>query len=176
MRLQLANIDNSFKRTSYPLTHLTPVHFHSPVSKVFQKGHNITFFCSSTVISQCLLFKHASIRNLIVKLFELKRKKCLNNIRNFILTNMQILNKICNSMCLNFVLLLSDSERSDECIDFTMIITSRNNASISNFGGGFRWKSEYPWCIIEFSKKSRKKNDGKTGIFTQNQFLTESIF
>ncbi|KAE9544675.1 hypothetical protein AGLY_000217 [Aphis glycines] len=29
------------------------------------------------------------------------------------------------------------------------IITSRNNASISNFGGGFRWKSEYPWCIIE---------------------------
>ncbi|KAE9536009.1 hypothetical protein AGLY_007910 [Aphis glycines] len=43
-----------------------------------------------------------------------------------------------------------NSERSDECIDFTMIITSRNNASISNFGGGFRWKSEYPWCIIEF--------------------------
>ncbi|KAE9537184.1 hypothetical protein AGLY_006207 [Aphis glycines] len=42
-----------------------------------------------------------------------------------------------------------DSERSDECIDFTMIITSRNSASISNFGGGFRWKSEYSWCIIE---------------------------
>ncbi|KAF0759026.1 Uncharacterized protein FWK35_00018754 [Aphis craccivora] len=38
-----------------------------------------------------------------------------------------------------------DSERSDECIDFTMIITSRNNASISNFWGGFRWK-------IKFSK------------------------
>ncbi|KAE9529497.1 hypothetical protein AGLY_011593 [Aphis glycines] len=47
-----------------------------------------------------------------------------------------------------------DSERSDECIDFTMIITSRNNASISNFGGGFRWQSEYPWCIIEFSTES----------------------
>ncbi|KAF0771962.1 Uncharacterized protein FWK35_00006130 [Aphis craccivora] len=44
-----------------------------------------------------------------------------------------------------------DSERSDECIDFTMMcvfflffflfvysITSRNNAPISNFGGGFR--------------------------------------
>ncbi|KAF0771955.1 Uncharacterized protein FWK35_00009938 [Aphis craccivora] len=43
------------------------------------------------------------------------------------------------------------SERSEECIDFTMIITSRNNASISNFGGGFRWKSEYPWCIIKFT-------------------------
>ncbi|KAE9536967.1 hypothetical protein AGLY_006774 [Aphis glycines] len=28
-------------------------------------------------------------------------------------------------------------------------ITSRNNASISNFESGFRWKSEYPWCIIE---------------------------
>ncbi|KAE9533364.1 hypothetical protein AGLY_009267 [Aphis glycines] len=40
------------------------------------------------------------------------------------------------------------SERCDECIDFT-IITIRNNASISNFGGGFRWKSEYSWCIIE---------------------------
>ncbi|KAF0769770.1 Uncharacterized protein FWK35_00015760 [Aphis craccivora] len=39
------------------------------------------------------------------------------------------------------------SERSDECIDFTMIITSRNNAPISNFGGGFCCKSEYPWCI-----------------------------
>ncbi|KAE9543611.1 hypothetical protein AGLY_002411 [Aphis glycines] len=46
--------------------------------------------------------------------------------------------------------LFLDSERSDECIDFRMIITSRNNVSISNFGGGFRWKSKYPWCIIEF--------------------------
>ncbi|KAF0750325.1 Uncharacterized protein FWK35_00017166 [Aphis craccivora] len=72
-----------------------------------------------------------------------------------------------------------DSERSEECNDFTMIITSRNNTQISNYGGGFRCKSEYPWCIIEFSKKSRKtkkKNDGKTGIFTQNQFSTKSIF
>ncbi|KAF0755751.1 Uncharacterized protein FWK35_00017594, partial [Aphis craccivora] len=30
-----------------------------------------------------------------------------------------------------------------------MIITSRNNAPFSNFGGGFRCKSEYPRCIIE---------------------------
>ncbi|KAF0765685.1 Uncharacterized protein FWK35_00004887 [Aphis craccivora] len=29
------------------------------------------------------------------------------------------------------------------------IITSRNNAPISNYGGGFRCKSEYPWCIIK---------------------------
>ncbi|KAF0771960.1 Uncharacterized protein FWK35_00006127, partial [Aphis craccivora] len=56
------------------------------------------------------------------------------------------------------------SERSEECIDFTMMcvffffffvfvsvysITSRNNAPILKYGGGFRCKSEYPWCIIE---------------------------
>ncbi|KAF0749669.1 Uncharacterized protein FWK35_00023861 [Aphis craccivora] len=40
---------------------------------------------------------------------------------------------------------IKDSERSDECIDFTMIITCQNIASISNFGAGFRWQSEYPW-------------------------------
>ncbi|KAF0703422.1 Uncharacterized protein FWK35_00028582, partial [Aphis craccivora] len=56
-----------------------------------------------------------------------------------------------------------------------MIITSRNNAPISNFGGGFRCKSEYPWCIIEVKSKTfsnsfqknrekQKKNDEKTGI------------
>ncbi|KAF0713237.1 Uncharacterized protein FWK35_00031613, partial [Aphis craccivora] len=28
-------------------------------------------------------------------------------------------------------------------------ITSRNNAPISNFGDGFRYKNEYPWCIIK---------------------------
>ncbi|KAF0703001.1 Uncharacterized protein FWK35_00035833, partial [Aphis craccivora] len=60
-------------------------------------------------------------------------------------------------------------------------ITSRNNAPISNYGGGFRCKSEYPWCIIEvkiFKKieKNKKKNDGKTGIFTQNTFSTKSNF
>ncbi|KAF0769446.1 hypothetical protein FWK35_00017012, partial [Aphis craccivora] len=54
-----------------------------------------------------------------------------------------------------------DSERSDECIDFTIIITSRNNASISNFRGGFRRQNQ---------------NDRKTGFFTQNQFLTKYIF
>ncbi|KAF0759984.1 Uncharacterized protein FWK35_00008284 [Aphis craccivora] len=70
-----------------------------------------------------------------------------------------------------------------------MTITSRNNAPITNFGGGFRCKSEYPWCIIQVKNKhfptvlkkieknkKKKKNDGKTGIFTQNQFSTKSIF
>ncbi|KAF0768811.1 Uncharacterized protein FWK35_00025246 [Aphis craccivora] len=32
-------------------------------------------------------------------------------------------------------------------------ITIRNNAQISNFGGGFRCKSEYSWCIIEVKRK-----------------------
>ncbi|KAF0736746.1 Uncharacterized protein FWK35_00022827 [Aphis craccivora] len=57
---------------------------------------------------------------------------------------------------------LSSKLVSDECIDFTMLYvlylfvytrTCRNNASISNFGGGFRCKSEYPWCIIEVKSK-----------------------
>ncbi|KAF0703624.1 Uncharacterized protein FWK35_00036207, partial [Aphis craccivora] len=71
------------------------------------------------------------------------------------------------------------SERSEESIDFTMIITSRNNAPISNFGGGFRCKSEYPWWhyrgkkltfsnSFQKNREKQKKNDGKTGIFTQN--------
>ncbi|KAF0772906.1 Uncharacterized protein FWK35_00001907 [Aphis craccivora] len=53
------------------------------------------------------------------------------------------------SLCLDIL----DSERRDEYIDFTMIITSRNNAPISNCGGGFRCKSEYPWCIIGIKSK-----------------------
>ncbi|KAF0765951.1 Uncharacterized protein FWK35_00003445 [Aphis craccivora] len=57
---------------------------------------------------------------------------------------------------LSVLAISTNSERSEECIDFTIIITSRNNAPISNYGGGFRCKSEYPWCIIEFSKKLRK--------------------
>ncbi|KAF0767027.1 Uncharacterized protein FWK35_00003957, partial [Aphis craccivora] len=78
-----------------------------------------------------------------------------------------------------------NSERSEECIDFTMMcvfffffvsvysITSRNNAPISNFGGGFRCKSEYPWCIIEFSKKSRKT---KKKMTEKQEFLRKTSF
>ncbi|KAE9533559.1 hypothetical protein AGLY_009197 [Aphis glycines] len=70
----------------------------------------------------------------------------------------------------------------DECIDFTMMyvffvsvysIISRNNASISNFGGGFQWKSEYPWCIIQFSKKSRKT---KKKMTEKLEFLRKTSF
>ena len=75
------------------------------------------------------------------------------------------------------------------CVFFVSVysINSRNNASISNFGGGFRWQSGYPCCIIDvkskhfstvFKKieKNKKKSDRNTGIFTQNQFSTKSIF
>ncbi|KAE9526662.1 hypothetical protein AGLY_013310 [Aphis glycines] len=70
---------------------------------------------------------------------------------------------------------LLDSERSDKCIDFTMIITSRNNALISNFGSGFRWQSEYPCCIIKV------KSEYFSAIFkivekNKEKFSTKSIF
>ncbi|KAF0773286.1 Uncharacterized protein FWK35_00016661 [Aphis craccivora] len=35
------------------------------------------------------------------------------------------------------------------CLCTLYSITSRNNSPISNFGSGFRCKSEYPWCIIQ---------------------------
>ncbi|KAF0749802.1 Uncharacterized protein FWK35_00016103 [Aphis craccivora] len=65
-------------------------------------------------------------------------------------------------------------------------ITSQNNASISNFGGSFRWKSEYPWCILEakskhfptvFKKIEKKKMTEKrefirkTNNFRPNRFF-----
>ncbi|KAE9532384.1 hypothetical protein AGLY_010007 [Aphis glycines] len=58
------------------------------------------------------------------------------------------------------VRLAKASDRIDNNFIFSLI-TSRNNAPISNYGGGFRCKSEYPWCIIKV---------------TQNQFSTKSIF
>ncbi|KAE9522195.1 hypothetical protein AGLY_017455, partial [Aphis glycines] len=93
----------------------------------------------------------------------------------------------------------SNSKRSDECIDFTMMyvfvcvcvsvysITNRNNASISNFGGGFRWKSEYLWCIIEvkskhfptvFKKieKNKKKMTEKRELLRKTSFRPNRFF
>ncbi|KAF0737863.1 Uncharacterized protein FWK35_00033646, partial [Aphis craccivora] len=55
-----------------------------------------------------------------------------------------------------------------------MIITSRNNAPISNYRGDFRCKSEYPWCIIkQFSKKSRKT---KKKMTEKREFLRKTSF
>ncbi|KAF0769591.1 Uncharacterized protein FWK35_00013217 [Aphis craccivora] len=82
-----------------------------------------------------------------------------------------------------YLIVYNDSERSDECIDFTMIITSRNNAPISKFGGGFRRKSEYPWCIKEvkskhFSTVFKKIEKNKKKVTEKREFLrkTSSIF
>ncbi|KAF0752478.1 Uncharacterized protein FWK35_00036051, partial [Aphis craccivora] len=75
----------------------------------------------------------------------------------------------------------TDSKRSDECIDFTMMcffcvsvysITCRNNAPISNFGGGFRCKSEYPWYSIEV-KKSAQVPRNPVVIFSESQDSAE---
>ncbi|KAF0751287.1 Uncharacterized protein FWK35_00033282 [Aphis craccivora] len=68
---------------------------------------------------------------------------------------------------------MNNSERSEECIDFTMIITSRNNAPISNYGGGFRCKSEYPWCVIE---KNKKKMTEKREFLRKTSFRPNRIF
>ncbi|KAE9530628.1 hypothetical protein AGLY_011090 [Aphis glycines] len=52
-----------------------------------------------------------------------------------------------------------NSEQSDSLISVNLIlrITSRNNAPISNYGGGFRCKSEYPWCIMEGHNMANKQ-------------------
>ncbi|KAF0773867.1 Uncharacterized protein FWK35_00005802 [Aphis craccivora] len=87
---------------------------------------------------------------------------------------------------------LSNSERSEECIDFTMMcvfffffvtvysITSRNNAPISNFGGGFRCKSEYPWYIIKVKSKHFptvfKKIEKNKKMTEKREFLRKTSF
>ncbi|KAF0768842.1 Uncharacterized protein FWK35_00029003 [Aphis craccivora] len=70
------------------------------------------------------------------------------------------------------------------CVFFVSVysITSRNNAPISNFGGGFRCKSEYPGCIIEVKskhfpttfKKSRKTKKKK--MTEKREFLRKISF
>ncbi|KAF0764166.1 Uncharacterized protein FWK35_00014616 [Aphis craccivora] len=43
-------------------------------------------------------------------------------------------------------------------------ITCRNNTSISNFSDGFRWQSEYPWCIIEVKMTEKREFLSKTSF------------
>ncbi|KAF0716053.1 Uncharacterized protein FWK35_00021883 [Aphis craccivora] len=74
---------------------------------------------------------------------------------------------------------LINSERSEECIDLTKIITSRNNASISNFRSDYRWQSEYPWCIIDFQKNEnskKKKMTKKREILRNTSFRPNRFF
>ncbi|KAF0757645.1 Uncharacterized protein FWK35_00023871, partial [Aphis craccivora] len=62
-----------------------------------------------------------------------------------------------------------------------MIITSRNNAPISNYGGGFRCKKEYPWCIIQvksyyFPTVFNKIEKNKKKITKKREFLRKTSF
>ncbi|KAF0712155.1 Uncharacterized protein FWK35_00028927 [Aphis craccivora] len=88
--------------------------------------------------------------------------------------------------------LIYNSERSEECIDFTMMCVfffvfvsvysrnSRNNAPISNYGDGFRCKSEYPWCIIEVKSEtfcqqfSKKIEKNKKKMTEKREFLRKT--
>ncbi|KAF0752830.1 Uncharacterized protein FWK35_00013933 [Aphis craccivora] len=103
--------------------------------------------------------------------------------------------KIENTFLINLIhkiVCISSSSYDDECFDFTMVcffffcvsmysISRRNNASISNFGGGFRRKREYLWCIIKvktfsnsFQKKSRKTKKKKRT--EKREFLRKTSF
>ncbi|KAF0768016.1 Uncharacterized protein FWK35_00013187 [Aphis craccivora] len=65
------------------------------------------------------------------------------------------------------------SERSDKCIDFTMIITSRNNAPISNFG---EVKGKQFPTVFKKIEKNKKKNDGKTVILYAKPVFDQIVF
>ncbi|KAF0751087.1 Uncharacterized protein FWK35_00018972 [Aphis craccivora] len=84
-------------------------------------------------------------------------------------SRMQVLNIICDTI--NMIMFcFIDSERSEECIDFTMMcvfffvfvsvhsISSRNNAPISNYGGGFRCKTPLELRMVQFCWTVLKKN------------------
>ncbi|KAF0767792.1 Uncharacterized protein FWK35_00020686 [Aphis craccivora] len=58
-------------------------------------------------------------------------------------------------------------------------ITSRNNAPISNFEGGFRCKSEYSWCIIKltfFNSFQKNREKQKKKMTEKREFLRKISF
>ncbi|KAF0761789.1 Uncharacterized protein FWK35_00013226, partial [Aphis craccivora] len=58
-----------------------------------------------------------------------------------------------------------------------IFITSRNNAPISKLWGWFPIGKKLTFSnSFQKNREKQKKNDGKTGIFTQNQFSTTSNF
>ncbi|KAF0764990.1 Uncharacterized protein FWK35_00009523, partial [Aphis craccivora] len=57
----------------------------------------------------------------------------------------------------------------------------RNNAPISNYGGGFRCKCEYPWCIIEVKSKHfpivfKKIEKNKKKLMEKREILRNTSF
>ncbi|KAF0768868.1 Uncharacterized protein FWK35_00021722 [Aphis craccivora] len=56
------------------------------------------------------------------------------------------------------------------------------NAPISNFGGGFRCKSEYPWCIIQVNSKyfptvfKKIEKNKKKKMTEKREFLRKTSF
>ncbi|KAE9542375.1 hypothetical protein AGLY_003502 [Aphis glycines] len=66
-----------------------------------------------------------------------------------------------------------DSERSDECIDFTMIPSLKRKLNLVGTLGEQKLKM---FNIFEMNREKPKKNEGKTGFFTQNQFTSKSNF
>ncbi|KAE9536809.1 hypothetical protein AGLY_006871 [Aphis glycines] len=100
-------------------------------------------------------YKKKKTKNVGCKLCQYKPS--MNVHKKLILFLKSILNEMMNVLIL---------QRRVFFFVFVYSITCRNNASISNFGGNFRWQSEYPWCIIQKNKKS----DGKTGILRITSF------
>ncbi|KAF0758241.1 Uncharacterized protein FWK35_00009192 [Aphis craccivora] len=78
-------------------------------------------------------------------------------------------------------LIILDSERKvmNVGIDFTMIITSRNNALISNFGGGFRCKklkSKHFPTVFKKIEKNQKKIKEKREFIRKTSFRPNRFF
>ncbi|KAF0737126.1 Uncharacterized protein FWK35_00025809 [Aphis craccivora] len=112
------------------------------------KIHKIIKFTQSKLLAP-YVEKCTSMRVLANNKFEIKFWKLLVNIVYGKCIKYKVGQYITITLCLFiFKKKKVDSERSEECIDFTMMC-----------------RREKP-----------KKNDGKTGIFTQNKFSTKSIF
>ncbi|KAF0773407.1 Uncharacterized protein FWK35_00001081 [Aphis craccivora] len=69
----------------------------------------------------------------------------------------------------------------NEVMDYAYSITCRNNASVSNFKGGFRLKSKYSWCIVEFKSKNvpvvfKKIEKNKIKMAENGNFYAKPLF
>ncbi|KAF0748172.1 Uncharacterized protein FWK35_00025071 [Aphis craccivora] len=51
-----------------------------------------------------------------------------------------------------------------------------SDIKVNNLGALYKSKVNIFQQFSKKSRKTKKKNDGKTGIFTQNQFSTKLIF